>query len=584
MAKKPGEKTLKELVQEEVKELQQEEQNKQFPPDEEFNPSMVGQGGMPFGGQVIPPGHGRQRLFGPPPKSAEEIVIDELLASVPKGQGFYLKLYKEIAPNQWEYKMRIDNYTQWSDMELEVNNIVRAYTKKSRVMMNKWGSGRYRIIIFRDGGLRGPKYNPIDFLVDAEEPEQFLLESGGAATRVENIDPAQQLDSLANLMETVKRINPTPSPDKILEITATAQARGQEAKASESRDLMTLITTLLTAILNRQNPSAPPIDVAALVGGLGGLLQRQNPQVESPIDILIKLKQAGLVPDTNAKGNEVDMIKSLIPVIVAAAGQGSGGGEPPSVAIKLIETLGPQLGKAVSEITTTIREAMTLKAIQNGQMKIVPPTAQIPANPQPRSVVRPTPPVEGGPIPSGGARGAGAMDFPDQGFQVGPEAPINSTPTNGNGHHKEENVLPVFRTVQAAIERNDRNFFPTLRDLLKRATNDNEYYGIITGQIPIDQLLTQVATYGGRFFLTPQARAYMISFIEWERAQIATQGQMNGHPGPIAEELPPGAVIAHCEKCNDHYQFDSMEDFKEDPTCQECQGQLTLVTDDQPAQ
>lgn len=581
MAKKPGEKTLKELVQEEVKELAQEEQQKQFPPDEEFNPSIVNQGGMPFGGQMLnPPGTGRQRLFGPPPKSAEEIVIDELLASVPRGQGYYLKLYKEIAPNQWEYKMRIDNYTQWSDMELEVNNIVRAYTKKSRIMMNKWGSGRYRIIVFRDGGLRGPKYNPMDFLVDAEEPEQFLIEAGGTGVRAENIDPAQQLDSLANLMETVKRINPTPSPDKILEITATAQARGQEAKAAENQTMMTLVTTLLTAILQRQNgPSAPPLDVAALVGGLGALLQRQQ-STENPIDVLIKLKQAGLVPDSNAKGSEIDMIKSLIPVIVSAAGQG-GGGEPPSVAIKLIETLGPQLGKAVSEITSTIREAMTLKALQAGQVKIAPAT-QIPTTQTPvQRPIRPTPPVEGGSMPAGGARGAGAMDFPD-GLQVGPEMPINGTPTNGNGNHKEENVLPVFKTVQVAIERNDRNFFPTLRDLLKRATNENEYYGIITGQIPIDSLLTQVATYGGRFFLTPQARAYLVSFIEWERAQITAKGQVNGDEGPLASA--PGAVVAHCEKCNDHYQFDSMEDYNEDPLCQECQGKLTLVTDDQPAQ
>lgn len=102
-------------------------------------------------------------------KHRDELVIDELLASVPRNQGYYLKLYRNVGPNQYELKQRIDNYDAWTDLEWEITSIVRHNTKLNP---SKWGSGTYRIVIWRDSGIRnGSKYRPTEFYIDAQEPE-----------------------------------------------------------------------------------------------------------------------------------------------------------------------------------------------------------------------------------------------------------------------------------------------------------------------------------------------------------------------------------------------------------------------------
>lgn len=73
--------------------------------------------------------------------------LDELLAKIPVKSGYYLKLYKEISPNEFEFKVRIDHWEEWSDMEWEIVQIVKRNPKE------RWGSGKYRVIPFREGGF-----------------------------------------------------------------------------------------------------------------------------------------------------------------------------------------------------------------------------------------------------------------------------------------------------------------------------------------------------------------------------------------------------------------------------------------------
>lgn len=90
-------------------------------------------------------------------------VLDELLAELPDA-GYYLKLYKEVEPNSFEFKSQISNWQDWTDLEVEIAKIVKSYTELSPEM---WGSGIYRVIPFREGFVNKPKMRPMDFKIDA---------------------------------------------------------------------------------------------------------------------------------------------------------------------------------------------------------------------------------------------------------------------------------------------------------------------------------------------------------------------------------------------------------------------------------
>lgn len=94
--------------------------------------------------------------------------LDDLLASIPKGQ-YYLKLYKEVELNSYEFKLKITNFSEWTDFEAEIAKIVKAYTE---VNFENWGSGKYRVVIFYGAGLNNSqKFRPLDFLIDACKEE-----------------------------------------------------------------------------------------------------------------------------------------------------------------------------------------------------------------------------------------------------------------------------------------------------------------------------------------------------------------------------------------------------------------------------
>jgi len=134
---------------------------------------------------------------------AEEIKMDEIFTGLTAGNGFFLMLQKEVDGNTWQTKRRIDSFQQWSCAEMEVMNIVRAETKKEIMKwgrVRKWGSGNYRLVIWRDGGWRGVKRDPIYFNVDANEEEYLSEAPTGSGSGIDISDitqvPVEQMTSL----------------------------------------------------------------------------------------------------------------------------------------------------------------------------------------------------------------------------------------------------------------------------------------------------------------------------------------------------------------------------------------------------
>ena len=128
-----------------------------------------------------------------------ENIIDELLLGLPNSEGYYIKLYKEIDTGKWELKEKIIDYESWSDLEVEIKNLV---TIRSQKNPRKWGSGNYKVMVFKEG-RQGFVKKPINMSIDANEtalaPEtdvkNKLSEVGEFIKQVKEIMPEQSKEN-----------------------------------------------------------------------------------------------------------------------------------------------------------------------------------------------------------------------------------------------------------------------------------------------------------------------------------------------------------------------------------------------------
>lgn len=478
-------------------------------------------------------------------KSHDEVVIDELLASVPRNQGYYLKLYKEKAPNEFELKSRIDNYDSWSDMEWEVTSIVRQFTAKSPQLAIKWGSGRYRIIIWRDGGLRGPKYKPIDFVVDAQEPEQFNNNNNnnnnGNGNNLSHVDIEEkvrsQVATLGELVKTLQSVNPTTSPDQVQKLLGDSFKAGVEInKSANSGESSTMGAVLAAMIQNMNRPVTPQLDIAQLITALATLFNKPTPDlsflgapipVVDPIDQLIKLRAAGIIPTpTTPPPDDMEKTLSMVTRLADLAnlfGRGNGDSSPVT---ELIRTIGPQVGKVVSDITGSINkmaESNTRRVNSSSTGKNTEKEVQQTVS-SPNSVSK------------------SLAEQPQQ---------INSSPNS-----TEASMLPVFLSIKTAIETNDIGFYPQLGDLIVQFLGENKLAELVDGTLAPKLVLSQVAVYGGPFFLSYAAELYLGEFIK------------------ALNEQQQNEIIAECLRCDIEYVFNSTEELTADPLCPQCGTKL----------
>lgn len=514
-------------VQEIVKEVAQELQHRKdsFSPDEEFDPTK----------------EARRTIIGRAAEAQDEKVIDELLASVPQNQGYYLKLYKEVAPNQFEIKQRIDNYDGWTDMEWEVTSIVRANTKK---LPDKWGSGRYRIVIWKDTGVRGTKYKPIDFVVDAEEMSTPKSNGNSAA---------DSLSSLSQVMQTVKELNPTASPTEQVKFMSEAFTKGLEVAKGNGGDQNMMITmmttmmssmmTLVSTILQNNKPQPDP-----LMAQLLPEILRQIKTERDPIEQLKKLKEAGIIPNTNSPTDTLSELKKVAEVVQTSKmllGSDSGGDK--STVAEVLSALSPHLGNLLD----TVKEG--IQAVKQGQrMRMLPRKG---------GGIAPSPPT---PEPGTGER----MVNPPPSLPHEPEIPSH----------------PFLRELYEAVEKNSHDYFPRLVDSINYNLENGKAYleGWAAQKVSTDQVSAFLSQVGGQYFSQGKVKTFLNSFITWYRKAFKSTSTESAQSDEPAIIIPDNANIInleyenHSSNGNGHYPSDHIEeDPEEEPkliaVCKTCQ-------------
>lgn len=512
-------------------EMERERDADEFPPDGEFLPPELG------GSRYLESARGL---------ASDERVIDELLASVPQNQGFYLKLYKELRPNDFELKLRIDNYSNWSDMEWEVTSLVRSYTLKDP---KKWGTGRYRIIIWRDGGIRGDKFRPLDFFVDAMEPEHTdpPVNTGNTSG-----DMLSSLEGINAMIKTMREVNPTVSPADMQKTMAESFSQGMRvaadtsnAKSSENNSMMTAMMGFMGALiqtLKPNTPTTPPQDPVQTMAQLMAIIEKSRPATptESFTDQILKLREIGLIekPEKSDPISKLTEMKSLMTMF--ADFSGAGRGERPGLMEKIIETVGPQIPGMISNITNTVRSVVDYRMMREGLITKTDLARSEGALPQ--SQLPPTRrPVAGSPNPA-------------------------TTQTS-----EEQSMLAVkalLNELHQIVTNNDESKFQYIAERITQLFGSPQVlHDLASGAVSPDTLINQLKAFGGEAYqdamFLVSLESYFNRFIGWlKQAVVAPTGAFS--------------VICSNPSCNAIFDYDTETEFDNDTNknCDQCGGSL----------
>lgn len=466
-------------------------------------------------------------------------IIDELLQSIPSGEGYYLKLYREVHPGQFEYKLRIDDYTQWTDLESEVTNIVRFHTKRDP---SKWGSGKYRLLTYKDGA-RGIHSKPVVLNVDGDEASiPSHRQENPAFPVVAPPDMKQQVSEMADLLKSVKTLIGEPqNQGDISKMMAESFKAGlsvlppQPPPSDKTKDFLGMISLMkeLGAIGQPAKEASSGLRDAILLMKELGLVGQPKPKDEgaSLRETMALLKDLGVIGQPVEKKDDdpfamLEKMKTLIDLVKPLAGVGEG--EKPSLGVELVRILGPRVPDMVERITGTVNNVAEVSRMKIAKSMGVNPAATLPAR-------SPSPP-----------------DLP-------PEVEAPSEPA----------MHPVIKEIYDAIESRDRTFYPKLNDMINIYVGPHILPSLLDGTLNIDTFLASLsANLSQPFLLEPKAKIYFEEFL-------AAFGKQ-----PERAE-PQGGVVAKCSNCGAEYDFENQEEFdKDEKKCEEagCTGDLTLMT------
>lgn len=437
-------------------------------------------------------------------------------------EGHYLKLYKENEGAMPEYKMKIENFKDWTDLEHEIGSIIRGKTKQ---FPNRWGPGIYKVILWEDGVPHG-KREEKRFTIDAEEPED------GRGIPVPE-DTTKKIAELASLILAVKEIvGVKEDPVKIADMLAKSFEKGLGVNpkpeiVDRTTELMSIMTKLKEFKVFEPPPQPPANNLLDMIKALKelGLIgqpvsSNSTATLKETIDLL---KEAGIIaPKKEEKENDplamVEKVAGLINAVRGIAGGDLGPGEKPSLGIELVRILGPRVPEMVGRITDTVNnvaEVSRLKlekrmGVDSGGRALAPP------------VTRAVKTEEELPL--------GAVNPPSM-VSEGPQ------------------VNPVVKEIYDSIESRDKAYYPRLKQLIEIYIGPHLLPSILSGQLSQEDFLTQLAvSLQNPYFAEEKARIYFSEFLSSLVPLVA------------AETM----VVGRCNRCGDTYEFDGEEQFKAD--------------------
>lgn len=502
---------IKELIKESIQELRE----KDFPKD----PILSDDSDDDNENELSAP-----ERFSQIQKRKDEFVIDELLADISNKEGYFIKLKKEVRPNEWMLMKVIESeWRRWADIETAIADIVKEYTKKSP---QKWGSGTYRVEIASRGGFRGKRYNPIDIHVNADE--EFITSSNtNSPTLTPPIDPSisiqSNLEQLGQLLNVVRNIVPSgPDPNILQQQIANAFQQGMQVKSQDSTNMTTLVVGMMTAMMTAMkdivaankgetsnkinNPEETLLKMLEVMNKFGVLNQKQE---KSAIDFAKELQALGL--DLFKKDEPLEQINKLKQIAsIAADFMGMGGSqEKPSILEKIVDVLGPSIPNMIKDVKETWQTAQQLN-----QLKGTAPVKQLP-NEKMNNV-------------------------------IASENGVNGVP--------QDQIKVFLNDLYTNIQANNKMYYPIIYTILCQNENGMQLLnGLVTGQKTAKEVIDLIQQYGDqRFkdseFVMKKMVPYVNGFVVWIQSMVQPKVQNN-------------TFDVECPLCHAIYSYETEEDF-----------------------
>lgn len=550
MAKRGTVSPLKKLISEGIEDLQRSG----FPDDPRMNDAEEISGPERFA-------KGQQKK--------DEVVIDTLLSGINGKTGYFLKLKKEVRPNEYMMMKVIEtDWRKWADMEVEVSNIVKEHTKVAPL---KWGTGPYRVEIACKTGMRGDTYDPIDFYINAEE--EFMTPTAQQSGPMPIVNPTEQLaatlDTVGNLMSALKNVMPQPAapidPSKVQEQIAGAFEKGLQAKATEGsgnaqmmQAMMTGMIGMMTAMMqNNNNNNGPRVinpeesleKTLAVMKNFGVLGQQNNaPKEKSLVDLVTELKVLGV--DIFKKDDPMESISKLKQMASIASDFMGMGGTPerPSILEKVVDVLGPAIPKMISDIKDATQNTVRVQQIAGENIRNAS-QRQLPIQPVLQSVIN----------QSGGEPTTYQAMNMNSGNNTKGNEQVVQAPVQPN-----EQVKQFFNALYESVTMNNRLYYPVVyTSLLQDANGQALLQGIINGTKTAKDLIDMLQEHGDeRFknseFVMKSLVGYINGFIMWIRQMMGQTQVIEPVSEPVKVEVE---YDARCSICGTVFGFESEADF-----------------------
>jgi hypothetical protein len=518
-------KTQKNIIKETIQELEDEKAGLIIP-DDEFEPSIST-------ARRIAPGMFQR-------KPSDEIAVDELLAGLSNKAGWYLKLSKEVAANEYQFKIKITDFEAWADLELEIVQIVRSNTKRDP---RRWGSGRYMVVAWNENGVRDKK-PPRYIEVDAEEPVN-VNEQVNSSPNV--VSPSESLGAVAELMKSLNLISPTTSPSDHLKMLTESYLQGQQAAGTKessgnqmSMMMMTMMMGMMKEFVQSMRPAGttPPSssdtikDMLTMMTQFGIIGQ---PKEKSPdlLEQIGKFKDAGLIPQSVSTDpmEQITKLKS----IVSLFSELTPGTEPPSIINKLIDVLAPALPGMIANISNTVDKVAVIKK-QAMESQPGNGNGNNPKIIRPQQVVYQVPPSN-------------------------PQPESHEPPPTTFDQPKEDDMLININKFTSQLYdiviSNDTTRYSYISETLRNFFGDAIETGLRTRVMNADTLIEYIKSFDTKHYTTPENSTKLQTYV---------QGYVDSIQGNVT------TYSVKCSKCQGIIEFDSKEEWDTLPDAEKICG------------
>lgn len=460
----------------------------------------------------------------------EDPILRKIISSFPSSEGFYGKLYKILSSGKEEMKHHFTALEELLDPEIEVAELAKE---------RKWGSGSYRLRIFKHGeqGLQ----RSLTMNVDVEDRSGKEVSS--------SVLPPQQsltekLTELSGIISTVKDILPKSEPTdnrRMGEVLAETFKSGVEAVkgagggGGNGRSTVVELVTVLKelGVIGKEEKKVNEVElVEKVLKNLKDMGVLKTGEPKDTLSELIKLRETGLIKLAGEEKDDtlssVEKIKTLIEIITPLA-------NPTGEKASFWNTLAPHIPRFIENLASPFRDYIELRKLELQQRMGKPLSPQIR-----RPMVAPLPPPQ--------------TESPSQ-----EEVPLQE---------QRSNVHPIIAEITAAVASNNQAYFPKLQELIILFIGPHVIPALISGTVSVDTFLSLVSSSAyGDIFNLPESKAYLESFIEWSKGQT---------PSQETAVAGNGLVSVKCDKCGEEFDVPP-EEWKMDNKVCDCGGTLKEI-------